>query len=196
MQPRRHWPLLLALCAAVLWIFPSEPVTAQREPRPYRSRIKVPPPSERGEWGGTWFYVSRDARFALWFRDDEDGLPEVKLQYFGMQNAETFITDWKGQADYFYRDVPGAFALSLTERDANLIKGNWSWVLDLGSSARTERASVELHRTGDGRRLVLVFDSLDLVVRRGTEVRHTNDRLAYTFAKVSKRLVRWEELPF
>ncbi len=113
-----------------------------------------------------------------------------------MQNAESFVTDWTGRAEYFVRSSPATFSLKLTERDADAIEGDWSWFVEGGSTARTENAKVTLHRTGDGRRLVLVFDDLDLVVRRGEDVQRTNTRLSFTFAKVSGRLVRWQELPF
>lgn len=196
MRTRILRPLVLVLLAAALCVTGTQTADAQGNPDRRRSTIKVPPPTEKGNWVGTWFYVSRDARFALWFREDDKGLPEIKVQYFGMQNAEAFVTDWTGRAEYYVRDVPATFSLKLTERGADVIKGDWSWFVEQGSTARTENARVTLHRTGDGRRMVLVFDDLNLVVRRGTDVQRTNTRLSYTFAKMSSRLVRWQELPF
>ena len=43
--------------------------------------VIVPERTNQGNWDGTWVYVNRDARYALWMRTGEDGRPEIRLKF-------------------------------------------------------------------------------------------------------------------
>ncbi len=61
-----------------------------------RMGLGLPMPTSKGTWEGTWIYVSRDVRMALWMRE-KDGKPETKFRFESMlASTETFETDWTG----------------------------------------------------------------------------------------------------
>jgi len=154
----------------------------------------VPIPSNEGVWDGTWFYVSRDRRMALWFKT-ENGVPQVKLRYMSVASLEGFETDWEGKASYTVREATGNFSLGLKKRGADSIEGRWDWVLEAGKGARVEEGDFHMYRTGDGRYMAFYFDDLKRTVR-GSKEGVASGAVSLTFIKVSKRLVLWDELPF
>jgi len=197
---RARWPVrccttIVATVAAALLL--SDAATAQVtfEPRGNMARY-VPPRDDAGSWDGTWWYVNRESKIALWIRT-ENGMPQIKLRYVSTNWAEGFETDWEGASDYVTKLGPGKFRMTLGERDANSIAGRWDWTLESPGSTRVEAGTFALHRTNTGRGLAFVFEEL-LRSRRTVgrpEVGHISAP-SLTFTKGSTRLVLWDELPF
>jgi hypothetical protein len=177
--------LTLAACAAA-------PIAAQGVTG--REGFDLPPRSDAGNWTGTWYYVARDAKWALWIRD-HDGRPELKLRYLNTGNVESFETDWSGRAEYRFRDKPGKFTLGLRESDDKTIHGLWSWELGHGELRRTETARVTLYRSGDGRALVMNFEDLERYAGGAAGSLLTYPQV-WTFRKASNNQRLWDELPF
>lgn len=150
--------------------------------------------TDLGSWDGTWWHRSRDFNMAIWLKT-VDGVPQLKLQYFGLGRPENFITDWDGQAVYDVRSGNGSFSITLTERNGVMLKGNWAWELDLGRSGRSEHGEFVVYRKGDGRTLSIDFAELTKVIRRGDQVQTLKVPQTLSFRKASKRLVLWDELP-
>ena len=161
-----------------------------------RTGLGLPEPTSKGTWDGTWLYVSRDVRLALWMAENQ-GKPIVKFRYEGTVRAtESFETDWTGKARYFVQDHPGTFEFILKETGPDLIEAGWDWVLDMRGSSRTEKGDIEMYRAGDGRRLVMFFKNFERIIVSGGRQKVHDFPQAWTFRKMSRRLVLWEELPF
>lgn len=159
-----------------------------------RKGFDLPPRTDAGDWAGTWYWVSRDAKLAVWIRLEE-GRPELKLRYFNTARAESFETDWNVQADYRFQGQPGKFSFELTQRDDKTIRGNWFWELGQGELRRLETARVTLYRSGDGRAMVMNFEDLERSVggEAGAVLAYPQ---VWTLRKASNYERRWEELPF
>ena len=167
----------------------------QFEPKGEVSRF-IPPRDDAGSWDGTWWYVSRDGKIALWIRT-ADGKPQIKLRYLSLNAPEGFETDWVGASDYITKIGPGKFRLSLGESDANTITGKWDWTLDSTNSSRIEAGTFKMHRTNHGRQLAMVFDELIRTMRRQNKPDDVfTSAPSLTFFLGSKRQVLWDELPF
>jgi hypothetical protein len=160
-----------------------------------RTSISIPDSTAAGEWDGTWWYVNRDAKLALWIQT-VDGKPQVKVQFENLKAIENFTSDWSGIARYTTHNGAGNFALKLSEADANTIKADWDWTFVVGRSTRQERGKVTIFRSGTGRQLVVRFDSFEFYIGPVDEIRWQKADQALTFRKASKRQIRWEELPF
>ena len=168
------------------------PITSSRG----RSAIAIPNRTDNGEWSGTWIYVNRDYQFALWLSED-DGKPIAKLRFMGNGNlVEAFETDWKGRADYSVQGFPGRFELRMQEVGPDVMKAIWDWDLDFQGSARRESAEIEMFRAGDGRQLVMHFKDFERVIESASGDQRYALPQSWTFRKLSRRLVLWEELPF
>jgi hypothetical protein len=189
----------VALCGAPTAFGQQNEPTAPAPPETFteygRTARKAIEPSNQGVWDGTWMYVNREARMVLWIKT-EGGVPQVKFQYFSTSSAEGFSTDWTTKAEYTMPLAQGRFSMDLKKRDANVIEGHWDWHLDSEKSSRSEEGDYRMYRTGDGRFLVMDFTDYrkTLLGKRGERVFTTHP--SWTFQKVSKRLVLWDELPF
>lgn len=194
-RPRRipTVPLAFLLLVAALLGLAGE-AGAQYDRFKTRS-VRVPERTDAGNWDGTYWYVSRDLHVAMWIRTT-DGLPEIRLQMLHLVGPEEFLTDWKGEATYEARNGEGDFAMLLGERDANTIKGSWSWNLRVGDSVRRQLGEVTLFRSGVGREVVVLFDPYKVYLGKIGEENWREVDQVWTFRKASTRLVRWEELPF
>ncbi len=160
-----------------------------------QTTLAYPERTDAGEWQGTWYYVSRDAKIAIWIRVT-DGLPEAMMQYFGIGAAEQFITDWNGHAEYDFKNrYKGVFDMKLLERDENTIKGRWEWTLEKDTT-RIERGDFTMYRAGYGRSFIMRFDNYERIFITGDHEQVWRTDQALSFRKISKRLARWEELPF
>jgi len=193
---RLHRPLSIVATLLFLALL-AAPLSAQLgfEPKGEVSRF-VPPRDDAGSWDGTWWYVNRDSKIALWIRT-ESGSPQVKLRFMSTSAPEGFETDWNGLSDYITKIGPGKFRLTLGERDANTIRGQWDWTLSAPESARIETGTFSIHRTNRGRQLALVFDELLRTMRRdGKPDDVFSSAPSLTFFLASKRQVLWDELPF
>jgi len=156
-----------------------------------RTVIDVPEPTDEGRWYGTWYHSTRDIRVALWVREGEEGLPEMRMRYLDVSNVESFATEWDGAAEYIHREKQGQFALTLTGQDEKGIHADWNWVVGEGPSLRYEKGKIYINRAGDGRQLVFHFYEFEKMVNRKRIVTPK----VWTFRKMSRRLVRLEELP-
>ncbi len=160
-----------------------------------RMGIGMPELTSKGTWDGTWLYISRDVHLALWISEDQ-GKPIVKFRYEGsLRGSETFETDWTGKARYFVENHPGTFEFKLKKTGPDLIEADWDWELDMRGSSRTEKADIEMYRAGDGLRLVMYFKDFERIVLSQGQRKVHNFPQAWTFRKMSRRLVLWEELP-
>lgn len=185
-------PILLALLAALA--APASDVAAQERPFAPGS-VRVPEATDAGSWDGTYWYINREMKVAMWVRT-ADGVPEVRLRVARLRGGEEFTTDWNAEATYETRHGRGDFALRLPERDANRMAGTWEWNLEAGGSVRKQRGRVSLYRAGIGREVVLLFDPFEFYIGPAGEEAWRPLQQVWTFRKASKRLIRWEELPF
>lgn len=191
-----------ALLACLLLGTVVAPLSADEPPRKrgHRLGLNYPGRTDAGSWEGTWFYINRSERWTLWIREDGDG-PKLKLRYSNTDKAESFTTDWSGSVEYVHRSRTGAFSLATTEADENVIRADWSWRLGTpgsapDSGARVETAKLLIYRGGAGRQLVMRFDDFEREYRLGEKQYRIDSEVSWTFRKSSRRLVRWDELPF
>jgi len=165
--------------------------------RPRSSRPAAPkqdrPATNKGNWHGTWTYVNRDGRTAMWIDTSKDEI-RVKVQYQGISVPEGFVTDWDGSATYIFAGEPGTFEIKITEATENRIRGTWFWDVQFESIGRSERGVFTLYRVGDGRQLVIDFSEFEQVLRKGEKISRHDSPAAWGFKKVSKRIVLWDEV--
>jgi len=160
-----------------------------------RQLLKKPEPTSAGSFDGTWMYVNRDMRFAMWART-KDGVPQVRLQFQSLANPEAFETDWDGKAVYYLAGTPVNFELKLGASNADQILGAWSWSLRLEGTGRLETADVVVHRTVHGRTLLMDFQNYQKVITKNGKDQVIRMPVAWTWTKISKRELLWDELPF
>ena len=160
-----------------------------------RQLLKKPEPTTAGSFDGTWMYINRDMRFVMWART-KDGVPQVRLQFQSLANPEAFETDWDGKAVYYLAGTPVHFDLKLGTANADEILGAWSWTLRLEGTGRAETADVVIHRTGYGRTLLMDFQNYQKVITKNGKDQIVKMPVAWTWTKVSKRELLWDELPF
>jgi hypothetical protein len=160
-----------------------------------RTGVRGGVPTTSGEFAGTWIYVNRDVHYALWIRT-KDGKPQVKMQYQSLASPESFETDWAGQANYYMAGSPATFSLTLDRADADAIAGRWAWELTAGESARVENASITMERTGYGRTLAMNFKDYRRTTTSGSHGNVLKGPVTWTWIKVSKRELLWDELPW
>jgi len=160
-----------------------------------RLLLRKPEPTTSGSFDGTWMYVNRDSRFALWVRT-KNGVSQVKVQYQSLANPEAFETDWDGKAVYYLAGTPVTFDLKLGRCNADQILGDWSWVLDTPETVRKETADLVVNRTGNGRTLLMDFQNYQKLLRRNGQDKTVKVPVAWTWTKISKRELLWDELPF
>jgi hypothetical protein len=152
-------------------------------------------PTTAGSFDGTWMYVNRDARVALWART-KNGVPQVKLQYVSLASPEAFETDWDGKAEYYLAGSTATFELKLGKSSSDRIVGTWSWVLKIGTSGRRETADIVMYRTGYGRTLLLDFQNYEKTITRDGQDKTVKLPIAWGLLKISRRELLWDELPF
>jgi hypothetical protein len=160
-----------------------------------RTLIEKAEPTTAGTFEGTWLYVNRDARFALWSRM-KNGTPQVKVQYQSLASPEAFETDWDGKALYYLAGNPVTFELKLGPSTANKIVGKWFWELKVGNAHRLESADVVVYRTYYGRTLLMDFQNFEKAVTHAGQDKVVKLPIVWNWIKVSKRELIWDELPF
>lgn len=160
-----------------------------------RILIDKPEATTAGAFEGTWLYVNRDARFALWSRM-KNGTPQVKVQYQSLAGPEAFESDWDGKAVYYLAGNPVTFEMKLGPSTADKIVGRWFWELKIGEAHRLETADVVLHRTHYGRSMLMDFQNYERVITKGGADKVTKLPMVWSWIKVSKRELIWDELPF
>ena len=98
---------LALLCAALPALLTTLPVPAQDSGVYGRTKLSAPERSDEGDWYGTWYFVSRSRKMAVWFRD-KDGVPQMRVRLQEQaQGLEGFSTDWEGQAEYSAAGLAG-----------------------------------------------------------------------------------------
>ena len=148
-----------------------------------------------GNWHGTWIYVSREHRFALWVQMQGDHV-EVRLRYQSMGSGESFQTDWNGQATYVVNRGNGTFSFDITKSDENLLFGDWFWRLEYPNSSRTETSPIRMYRIADGRMLRIEFPEFERTLVKRDKRTHSKVNHSWSFRKISRRILLWDELPF
>lgn len=162
--------------------------------RPGIAEFHLTPRTDAGDWYGTWAYKSRNQRILLWLQEDESGKPEFRLQYQDLGSTEAFGTDWTGRADYTVVGNDALFHMATDKWDANTITGTLKWDLHVKSLDRQRAGKFEMYRGDDGRILVLHFFDQLLTIQRGEKKAVDETPIAWTFVKISKREIRWEEI--
>jgi hypothetical protein len=157
--------------------------------------LDKPDPTGAGSFDGTWIYVNRDARFVLWSRV-KDGVRQMRVQFQSLASPEAFETDWDGKADYYMAGSQVTFNLKLGASTPDRIDGTWSWLLEFGPLGRRETADLVIYRTGYGRKLLMDFQNYQKTITRGGQDQVMKAPMAWTWIKVSKRELLWDELPF
>lgn len=159
-----------------------------------RTKINLPESTTAGDWNGTWVYMSRDYRVALWMKRGEK-LPEYRLQLVRSAPLEQIVTDWQGQGVYDLDGAPGSFSMTLTEGDANTMSGTWEWWVRFDDSSRSETGDIKVFRIGDGRDMAIHFSPFAIKLTRRDGEQQFDTEQIWTFRKVSRRLLTWDELP-
>jgi hypothetical protein len=185
----------LLAAAAALGAANERTVPQNLTPIPGRIGVMTADPVTTGTFEGTWMYVNRDARYAMWIRE-ESGKPRIRIQYQSLATPEAFETDWNGKSSYFMSGDPVTFELKITSADANRIAGTWHWNLDAGPGGREESADVVLQRTVYGRTLLLDFKNFERTFRQGGVPHTVRIPVAWNWQKVSKRELLWDEMPW
>jgi predicted small secreted protein len=152
-------------------------------------------PTAAGTFDGTWMYVNHDARFAMWIRT-KDGKPQVRIQFQSLASPEAFETDWDGKSVYYMAGKAITFDLKLTRTDPARLTGSWSWIAQLDNAARKETADVSIYRTGYGHTLNMDFDNYAMAITRGGVSKTMRVPTTWSWTKVSKREILWQEMPF
>ena len=152
-------------------------------------------PTIAGSFDGTWMYVNHDARWVLWART-KNGVPQVKLEYMSLASPEAFETDWDGKAEYYVAGSTVTFELTLGKSSADRLVGTWSWLLKIDSSGRRETADIVMQRTGYGRTLLMDFKNFEKTITRDGRDKTIKLPVAWSWTKISKRELLWDELPF
>lgn len=181
--------------AAVLLAGALAPLAFGQETTTRQQRLVFPERTDAGRWHGTWAFASRQDRFAMWMRENDDGVPEVKIRWQDTGTPAGFETDWSTRAEYDTRSSHGTFAIEWEERGQNLLRGTMTWRVEGDGWSRERTGAVRVYRAGVGRAVVLAFDEVSETRRRGDGERSYDYPQVWTFLKASKRLVRWEELP-
>ena len=158
--------------------------------------IVVPEMTTDGEWNGSWARSSPNERIALFVRGDA-AAPEIRVRYRDLRRPDAFETDWSGRASYHVEGDEAEFSLQITERDKDRIRCVWKRSVPWAGGVETESATVTIFRTDDGRKLAVTFEDLHrLRSQEGVEPRSIAQARLWTFRKVSRRVVRWEEILF
>ena len=122
--------------------------------------------------------------------------PEVKLRFQSMGSGESFETDWNGQSTYVLNRGNGTFSCDVTTGNENQLSGNWFWRLEYPNSSRTETSPIRMFRLEDGRMLRIEFPEFErTLVKRGKRT-YSKVNHSWSFRKISRRILLWDELPF
>jgi len=155
-----------------------------------RSTVIAPERTDAGNWTGTWFYVNKRRKMALWMRV-EDGTAKFMLR--SQERGKNLLTDWDGQASYHVGDAAGEFSMTLDQQDDKTISGSWAWTFDDGQRGWKETADFTMYRTSHGRQLVMSISDWQRDQGGRSEKREFQ---VWTFRKASRRQALWAELPF
>ena len=186
-----------ALLIAVALTVPASLILAQESQSFWgRTKVATPEATDEGDFYGTWWFHSKDQKAALWIKE-EDGVTKVKMQLLVLHTSESMATDWDGEAKYVHRGRTGRLAITFDETGDDLLSGSWNWELTRLDWKRLETADIKLYRTGGGRTMVAEFDNFDRTYEGGASSTTLDTKhQVWVFVKGSRRIARWEELPF
>lgn len=160
-----------------------------------RAAVAVPESTSRGSWDGSWIHKSRDHQMAFFART-VDGKTQIKVHFQSLSNAEAFESDWTGKATYYLSGFPATFEMKILEAGSDEIRGTWERSVDFSDSGKSETGRFRIYRSGAGRNLVVLFETWEKITRRFGDVSRWDNPPLWTFMKVSRRVVLWDELPF
>ena len=155
-----------------------------------RSKVRAPERTDAGDWAGTWFYINKRRKMALWMRVEE-GTPKLKLRV--QERGKNMSTDWDGQSSYDVGSEPGEYSMTIDQRDDKTISGNWVWSVGNPGEGWKETADFSIYRTGRGRQMVMRIENWERDV--AGNLRSLKLQI-WTFQKASRREALWGELPF
>ncbi len=186
----------ILLTLVLIGLLPSAGIAQSEVIRRGGNAIAFPARTTDGNFDGTWYYASRDHRMGLFIRT-VDGEPQLQMIYRSNRFPESFDTDWNGRAEYLVAGRPCGFEFKKVKSDENAIHGEWRWITTWSGREREIFANVEIHRTGDGRQLVIRFPDKTRTLREESgDERVIDSPESWSFRKISRRIVRVEELPF
>ncbi len=160
-----------------------------------KGKRRIPPPTERGKFSGTWFYVDRDKRFVFFIKEIE-GKNKIKIKWV-KDSGEMFETDWNGKCQYKFAGYDAHVTMEISNpEDKNLLKGKWSWQYLTDSMERAEQASFHIYRAEDGRKLVWILPDFEQTIKRGEKSKVYSYKDMHILRKVSDRIVNWGDIPF
>jgi hypothetical protein len=159
-----------------------------------RTTVAAPERTDAGDWAGTWFYVNKRRKMALWMRIEE-GTPEFKLRV--QEKGQNVTTDWEGQSSYDDGGRSGEFSTTVDQRDENTISGSWVWTLGKPEHGWKTTADFTMYRTGHGRQLVMRIEKWHREYWGSRSPADMDTKFqVWTFQKASRRQALWGELPF
>ena len=190
LRPERLHLALISLVVLVVLSVPSGAQDPEYLTSFGRSTIRAPARTDAGDWAGTWFYVNKQRKMALWMRV-EAGTPEFKLRV--QEKGTNMSTDWDGQASYDAAGKSGEFSMAVDQRDDTTISGSWVWTVGNQDGRWEETADFTMYRVGRGRQLVMRVENWQ---RESASALRQMELQYWTFQKVSRRQALWGELPF
>ncbi|MEW5805881.1 MAG: hypothetical protein AB1756_00755 [Acidobacteriota bacterium] len=156
---------------------------------------RVPPPTEKGSFVGTWYYVDRDQQFAI-FLMKEGRKVKAKLRW-EMKTGESFETDWDGECRYMYRGNEGIVHFDIANPgNKKRLDGKWLWQYKYGANERKEMATFNIYRAEEGLKLVWLMPDWQKVFREGDKEKKMKFQQMHILRKASERIINWEEIPF
>ncbi len=155
----------------------------------------IPVPTSEGTFMGTWFYVDRDMRFAIYFREEE-GKIQAKLRW-EIYHSEMFETDWDGKCTYMYEGNEGNVHLDIANpENKDQLEGKWSWRLGSGTGERIEEGTFTIYRSEKGLKLAWIMPDWSQRFKSGEKEKKYKYEQMHILRKASNRLIQWDEIPF
>jgi len=155
----------------------------------------TPEQTGEGTFLGTWFYVDRDQRFALFFKE-EAGKIKAKIMWY-VNSEESFETDWDGKCAYMFRGYEGNVSLQISNPgNKELLEGKWLWQYRFVSSERIESGTFKMYRFEKGFKLAWIMPDWARVVKAGDKEKGLKLDQMHILRKASNRIISWEEIPF
>lgn len=193
----RHCVVTALLVGAVLVATPRPTPAQEGQNLTYgRTTVRGAERTDAGDWIGTWYYVSRSRKMAVWIRDWRGELQfKLKVQSKG-GGRESFTTDWGSRAEYDYLGMPARFGIHFDQFDQQTIAGGWLWELGDEAKGRRETLDFTMYRSGLGRQMVAIVRDFKRDYFGMNAVPVSVELQVWLFTKASRRTVLWEELPF
>ncbi len=170
---------------------------------PSARRLRVPTPTERGRFVGTWSRIGPGERQAVQIRRAEDGSWELRLMW---RRTDDFWLDtgWQKRKEYAYKGHDGFIEIEVDQERSN----EHEIVARFRREQNGERKSVAaesgelvIHRSDTtGRTLSWHIDPMTTVVTVGEalypdeEEKKIVDRRLWIMSKVAERMIEWDEI--